>query len=337
LSQSKTRARDAGRNAQLVRALQIVTELERAGGLSLQELAENFGTSTRTIRRDLEALQSAGFLFEAEQPDQRKLWRLERGGRARKLNRLLDKSHFFALRMAMSLGGPLRPGTSAFTALEDLSDKIETALGREGRDQLKAIDRCFYSYEKHAYKDMSRELLWRIVAAIEQQRVCRVTYRRPQPEAQDKQIDVLPLRIFAHQGAAYLMCQFMKHTTLGTLNLQRVRDFVLTREQARAPDDFDPEKMEGLAFGVHTGTTPVTYRLRFDAGVAAYIRERTWHPTQELRELEHGAVELQFTCGESWEVSSWVASWRQHVEVLEPETLRIELRQLGAALLERYR
>jgi predicted DNA-binding transcriptional regulator YafY len=236
----------------------------------------------------------------------------------------------------MSLGGPLRPGTTAFTALEDLSDKIEKAIGPQGREQLKAIDNCFYSYEKHAYSEASRELIWRIVAAIEQRRICRVSYRRPQAEPRDKPIEVLPLRIFAHQGAAYLMCQFVKHATLGTLNLQRVQGLEVLPQQGVIPADFDPAKMEWSAFGVHTGSALVTYKLRFDAEVAAYIRERTWHPSQVLTELERGAVELRFTCGESWEVSSWVASWRQHVEVLEPAQLRTELRALGAVLVERY-
>ncbi len=49
------------RNRQVVRELQMILALERSRyGATLQELAGEYGVSTRTIRRDLEALQEAG-------------------------------------------------------------------------------------------------------------------------------------------------------------------------------------------------------------------------------------------------------------------------------------
>jgi hypothetical protein len=51
--------------------------------------------------------------------------------------------------------------------------------------------------------------------------------------------------------------------------------------------------------------------LRFDAVLAPYIRERTWHASQRIRDLEDGGIELRFTCGESFDVTCWFASWRE--------------------------
>lgn len=49
-----------GRNEQLVRVLQLVTDLLGRGGCDLYELAERHATTTRTIRRDLDALEAIG-------------------------------------------------------------------------------------------------------------------------------------------------------------------------------------------------------------------------------------------------------------------------------------
>lgn len=49
-----------GRNEQLVRVLQLVTDLLNRGGCDLYELAERHATTTRTIRRDLDALEAIG-------------------------------------------------------------------------------------------------------------------------------------------------------------------------------------------------------------------------------------------------------------------------------------
>jgi hypothetical protein len=47
-------------------------------------------------------------------------------------------------------------------------------------------------------------------------------------------------------------------------------------------------------------------------------------------------VELTFTCGESHEVTSWVASWRNSVKVLKPASLMTELAELGRWLVGEY-
>ena len=196
----RSKTRDGGRNAQLARTLQIRRELARTSGSSLAQLAANFGTTERTIRRDLVAPQEAGFPLSAEeQPDRRKIWKLDVAANTRELNTMLDKGHFLALRIAMGQGGPVRSDDTVFSALEDLHQKIEKAVGERGRKQLLAIDQCFHSYEKQAYREAPPGVLWQLVTAISERRICRVTYRKPQRTPSDKTFDVLPLRICAHQ------------------------------------------------------------------------------------------------------------------------------------------
>ena len=50
------------RNAEVIRQWQILREIEaRRTGVTIHELATQVRVSTRTIRRDLQALQEAGF------------------------------------------------------------------------------------------------------------------------------------------------------------------------------------------------------------------------------------------------------------------------------------
>jgi predicted DNA-binding transcriptional regulator YafY len=60
------------RNRQIIRTLTIVRELSVARR-SLNSLAEEFGTNARTIRRDLEALEAAGFPLVQ---DEQRRWRV---------------------------------------------------------------------------------------------------------------------------------------------------------------------------------------------------------------------------------------------------------------------
>ncbi len=90
------------RNEQLVRILSILRDLDRLGGADLYELAERYGTTVRTIRRDLDALQDVGLPLVEESEGKRKRWRVAYRDRIQHLSGLLDATHYLALRVAIS-------------------------------------------------------------------------------------------------------------------------------------------------------------------------------------------------------------------------------------------
>ncbi len=325
-----------GRNSQLLRLLSIIADLDRLGGVDLYELAERHGATVRTIRRDLEALEASGFNLVSESDGRRKRWRIDARHGLRRLSSLLDVRHYLGLRLAMGEVGTSAGASSVFADLEDLAHKIEKALGPASRGTLEAIDACFHSYEKHAYRQAPPDVFWPLVVAISDHRLCKVTYRAPRPKARDKTFQVLPLRLFSHAGGIYLMAHQGYYDTYLKLNLQRLRSLRVLDRRGEVPGDFDPEAVENAAFGVFHGGKVRTFKLRFTPELAPYIRERTWHPSQRLVDLDDSGVELTFRCSESHEISSWVASWLGGAEVLEPESLREEMAALGRKLMKTH-
>src|SRR4030095_10566478 len=65
------------RNAEVIRQWSILRDLEASRRVTIDDLAERTGVSTRTIRRDLEALQTAGFPLFDEVHEGKKYWTLE--------------------------------------------------------------------------------------------------------------------------------------------------------------------------------------------------------------------------------------------------------------------
>ena len=65
------------RNAEVIRQWQILREIEaHRTGVTIHELAQNAGVTTRTIRRDLQALQEAGFaMFDEGGEHETKRWK----------------------------------------------------------------------------------------------------------------------------------------------------------------------------------------------------------------------------------------------------------------------
>src|SRR5918998_5602398 len=77
------------RNAEVIRQWSILKELEASRRVTIDDLAARTGVTTRTIRRDLEALQTAGFPLYDETHDGKKYWTLEQ-----KAFRRLDDTGF---------------------------------------------------------------------------------------------------------------------------------------------------------------------------------------------------------------------------------------------------
>ncbi len=65
------------RNAEVIRQWSILRDLEASRRLTIDEMAARTGVTTRTIRRDLEALQEAGFPLFDEVHEGKKYWTLE--------------------------------------------------------------------------------------------------------------------------------------------------------------------------------------------------------------------------------------------------------------------
>src|SRR6476619_7832122 len=65
------------RNAEVIRQWTILRDLESSRRLTIDDLAEKTGVSTRTIRRDLEALQASGFPLYDDLHEGKRYWMLE--------------------------------------------------------------------------------------------------------------------------------------------------------------------------------------------------------------------------------------------------------------------
>lgn len=72
---------------------------------------------------------------------------------------------------------------------------------------------------------------------------------------------------------------------------------------------------------------PQRIRLRFAPAVACFIREKLWHPTQELAEQEDGGIVLTVWVNHLLEIKRWAMSFGTECLVLEPEELRRGIQQ----------
>jgi proteasome accessory factor B len=106
-----------------------------------------------------------------------------------------------------------------------------------------------------------------------------------------------------------------------TFALPRIHTPKLSGKTFDRPRGFSAEKELKGGFGVFTGKGKHEVRISFDSFASRLIRERDWHPTQRIREIKGGSIELQMTLGALEEIERWILSWGDHAKVLAPRPL----------------
>lgn len=107
--------------------------------------------------------------------------------------------------------------------------------------------------------------------------------------------------------------------------LDRITDLRLTDERFTPDPDFDINIYLGDSLALERGGELEEVRIRFDPFQARYIRERQWHPSQEIEEHPDSSLTLTLRVRGLGEVKRWVMSFGSRAEVLAPDRLRLEV------------
>ena len=315
---------------QIERQLDILRELQaRRYGMSLYEMAAQYNVSVRTIQRDLRDLSEAKFELEDERrADQRIYYQLKKNP-----NLPLDFSPeelaamIFAERASTGL-----VGTPFDEHLQSAIRRLTQAMSEEMREFLERATEAYVPLVRgHKPYEGTRETLKNLNKAILNRRVCWVSYRSPWAESA-RQYNIEPLRLLPHRGGLYAISRVPYYDQLITQAVDRFESVEVTEEKFEPPDHLSVDERLSNAFGI-SSEEPMDVVVRFTEEQAPYIRERIWHPSQTLEELDDGRVVLRLRAGGLYEIKSWALSFGAAAEVLEPEELREAVREeIRAAL-----
>jgi predicted DNA-binding transcriptional regulator YafY len=307
------------RNAEVVRQWKILKRVEAGRYTSTQALAEEHGVTERTIRRDIEALQEAGFPLYDDRADGRRIWRLVEGYKAR-VTQTFSLAELAALYFGKNLMTFL--GGSPFGSdLEAAFAKIREALPAKALPYLSRIQDLF-AVRPEPWKDYSKkkDVIAGLIDATLHQRRARLEYYSLSSR-RTKSYTVDPYRVVYHHGGLYLYARVAEYEEVRTFAVERIKRLELLEQSFEIPQNFDVGEYARGAFGI-TGGKPEHVELEFEAPAADYVRERVWHESQSLLEREGGGVTLRMSVSAGPELQAWIKGFLPHVRVVAPKALR---------------
>ena len=318
--------RDYDRTLRLVQVTQLLYQYP--GGIRARRLADLCGVNIRTTYRDLDALSSSSDFHIWQDGG---LWGVDRADflPPLKLTRLEAMALFLGARLVFRYSDERDPAIeSAFGKLAAILPitvaRHVTETVRFMRDRPESPDYArVFSILAEAWATGHRVRIWYAGAgdgaAAVQERLVEPYFMEPSP--------------IGH--SCYLIAHCHHAGGMRTFKLERIRQIELTDQSYEIPADFDVNQYFKSSWGI-ASDDEVKVVLRFTPRAATRVLECRWHPSQEIQQLENGALEFSVTVAGTMEITPWILSWGAEAEVLAPADLREKIARIARRMADCY-
>ena len=311
------------RNAEVIRQWTILREVERTrgSGVTIDDLATLCEVTTRTIRRDLQALQEAGFPLydDRSHDDGRTRWHLN-GQALKGLAAGLTVSELCALYFSRTLLESLS-GTPFRDDLESAFEKLGSALTPHMRaflDQLPRVIATKADPMRRRFDPRLQPIIARALEATVHQRQAKLTYYSKSSD-RTKTYLIHPYRLAYAQAGLYLLAYVPEYGQVRTFAVERIEDLSLLEERFTPIEEL-PNEAFPHSLGVHSGP-PEHVEIEFQPAIADYVRGREWHPSQQLRDNGPDGLRLTLDVCLDRALQSWILSFGPFARVIAPDAL----------------
>jgi predicted DNA-binding transcriptional regulator YafY len=216
------------------------------------------------------------------------------------------------------------------SALEKISERLPEKVQVDPAD-VQAIIR----FRGSAIIPISGKLFTDINKACDAHKQVEFTYfAASKGETTSRQVD--PQILLHDRGAWYLVAYCHARKALRMFALHRMRDYKILDATFEPMTRDVINKWMDAAFQLEHGEREHNVTVQFAPHAARYIRERVWHPQQILKDSADGSCTLSFPASSLEEVLRWLGQYGSDALVVEPEELRVMLKESLKATLAKY-
>jgi predicted DNA-binding transcriptional regulator YafY len=319
------------RNEQLIRQHKLLQLLEFSRfGRTLEELrgdlVADLGLTTlheRTVRRDVEALQAAGFDIQTDTVERGKVFKLGQNNTG--VHEIgISATELIALSIGRELLYPLM-GTQYWRGIETFWNKVQETVPNGVFDHYARYRKSLHvfgtpskTYEHH------EGILKTINRAILEHRVVEIEYESVGKPVSTRRIE--PYGLAVYQSSIYVIAAASEvEEPSGRVRhwkLDRFHHATALDEYFKADPNIDLSRHLGKSIGIFSGEEPTMVQIRLGKHAAAWVGEDPWHPEQKLEVADDGSALLTVPVSHPREVLPKVLSLGADAEVLKPASFR---------------
>jgi len=303
--------------SRISRVVQLLTTLQSGENYAVGDLAKMFGTSRRTIFRDLKELQTIGVPYHynaktgsyAIDPEfflppidlnlQEALGLLLLVHKASGQVQLPFKNS--ALLAALKIENNLPPKIRQYcnTTLQNISTRVNPQA------PMNLLDKTFAQLQKAIVKKNKVSMRYHSLF-----------------EGQIIDVELCPYHLMYNRRAWYVLGFTDLHKSVRTFKLNRIKELKSTEKCFVGGESFDLYDFLGRAWAIIPEGRIYNIKLRFLPMVANNVTEVQWHSTQKVTRNSDGSATIEFRVDGLKEITWWILGYGDQVQVLAPKALR---------------
>ncbi len=316
------------RNQEVIRQWTLLRDLwEGRYGRTIDELAQLLKMHPRTIRRDIAALQEAGFPLEQRVYDTRRAYTLNKEA----FKGLIDAGLTLPELCALYFSRALLEYLAATPFQKDLAsafEKFESCLTAAQWKYLDAFPKVLAAKaepRKKAGGEAPAHVSRMIAAALEHRRVSMSYYSFFSKQLKNYVVE--PYQVCYAQGGLYLVAFVPAYEEPRLFAVERIKTLTLLDEHFTPGTEPVTAQMAN-SLGINLSGRPESVVIEFQPEAAPYVLEREWHPSQTLEARVDGCVVLKMKVVIDWALTAWVLGFGPRARVVGPRRLAHQIFEL---------
>lgn len=308
------------KRSRISRVMQILTTLQVGKSYAVSDLSKMFGTSRRTIFRDLKELQAIGVPYRYDagtggymiEPEfflppidlslQEALSLLLLAHKARNQIQLPFKNAALLAALKIENNLPAKIRKYCNKALQNISTK---AAAQAPVTHSAGLDKTFAQLQQAIVKKRKVDLRYHSLF-----------------EGTIIDVELCPYHLLYNNRAWYVLGSSSLHKSVRTFKLNRIRELTTTEKCFVDGENFDVYDYLGRAWSMIPEGRIYNIKLRFLPKVANNVAEVQWHSTQKVVRNSDGSATVEFRVDGIGEITWWILGYGDQVKVLAPEALR---------------
>jgi len=312
------------------RMVSILSMIDGRERVTPKGLADHFGTSERSIYRDIKALLVD---FPIRYDEEKGSYRFVDGYSLKKV----DLSPNEVRAVLVSKAAVAKLGKGVANAYDGLMKKIRAETGCKTGQRLQSVGPQYW-LDIDPVEDFCgvQKQFDAVQKAIEEKNSLDITYKSMGSQQVTKRV-IDPYGLFCSKGVWYTLayCRMKKDTREFALDC--IQDIRPTDKYYAIPRTFNMDDYFKTGWHIITYGNPVEVNLWFNKDVARWITRRKWHPSQKVTANKDGSIVFKVTVNGTMELKRWLLQWGPDCEVLSPPEFRKEVTTELKLMSERYR
>jgi proteasome accessory factor B len=286
-------------------------------------LAVEFEVSPKTVQRDIDFMRDQ-MLLPIDYDQMRHGFRYTKPvGQFPMLT--VSAGELVALLVAQKAVEQYR-GTAFEKPLRTAFGKLASSMEGETRVSIQALGEAV-SFRPSGVPVAELRAFETLAEAVMDGRIVEFDYRSMRARTTERR-RVEPYHLSCIDNQWYLIAFDQVRGARRTFALSRLTRVKALKRTFRKPPSFSASAMLAHSFSAFEAAQAAVVRLRFDPLGARLVGERRWHRTQKMQPLPDGGAELTMKVGLAPDLTKWLLGWGPHVRILEPASLRDEVRDL---------